>query len=60
MLTSNIVTKSLINTIKYNKISYQTGNPYNVRWQYKWRHAYNTYPKDGFEHTNVKKPEDTP
>jgi hypothetical protein len=42
-----------------NKISYDTGNPYNKRWKYKWRHAYYTYPRDGFEHTRVMRPEET-
>ena len=51
---------SLLSTLKYNKICYNNGNPYNLRWQYKWRHAYYTYPKDTYEHTRVKKPEDTP
>jgi hypothetical protein len=60
MFSTKTTIQSLVNTIKYNKISYQNGNPYNVRWQYKWRHAYYTYPKDTYEHTRVKKPEDTP
>ncbi len=60
MLSSRTAIKGLLNTIKYNKICYNNGNPYNLRWQYKWRHAYYTYPKDTFEHTRVKKPEDTP
>lgn len=42
-----------------NKITWQDGNPYNKRWQYKWKHAYYTYPKDSAEHDSVKKPEDT-
>jgi hypothetical protein len=47
----NSVQKSircLLNQVKYNKIEYNNGNPYNVRWQYKWRHAYYTYPKDTY------------
>lgn len=60
MQSSRTALKTLTNKIKYNKISYNNGNPYNVRWQYKWRHAYYTYPKDTYEHTKVKKPEDTP
>ena len=60
MLSTKTAIQGLLNTIKYNKICYNNGNPYNVRWQYKWRHAYYTYPKDTFEHTKVKKPEDTP
>ena len=58
--TTRRALQSLTNTIKYNKICYNNGNPYNLRWQYKWRHAYYTYPKDTNEHTRVKKPEDTP
>jgi len=42
-----------------NKISWQHSGPYNKRWQYKWKHAYYTYPKDYTEHDKVKKPEDT-
>ncbi len=60
MLSARTPIQGLLNTLKYNKISYNNGNPYNVRWQYKWRHAYYTYPKDTYEHTRVKKPEDTP
>ena len=48
MFSTKTTLQSLVNTIKYNKISYQNGNPYNVRWQYKWRHAYYTYPKDTY------------
>lgn len=40
--------------------SWTSGNPYNVRWQYKWKPAYYTYLRDGFEPTRVPKPEDTP
>lgn len=51
---------TLNRVIRYNKIEFQTGNPYNLRWQWKWKHAYYNYPKDWYEHTYVKKPEDTP
>lgn len=44
---------------KRNKISWYNSNPYNQRWQYKWKHAYYTYPKDSQEHTYVHKPEDS-
>jgi hypothetical protein len=50
---------TLVNISVRNKISWEDGNPYNKRWQYKWKHAYYTYPKDGYEHDQVKKPEDT-
>lgn len=52
--------KALTTTLRFNKISYNNGNPYNLRWQYKWKHAYYTYPKDTYEHTHVAKPEDSP
>lgn len=51
---------SLTARLKYNKIEWTNGNPYNLRWQSRWKHAYYTYPKDNYEHTNVKKPEETP
>lgn len=44
---------------KYNKISYRSTNPYNKRWEFKWKHAYYTYPRDGDDHMRVKKPEDS-
>lgn len=52
-------TSTLVDISARNKISWNDGNNYNKRWQFKWKHAYYTYPKDGFEHENVKKPEDT-
>ena len=51
---------ALTRRVQYNKINWTSGNPYNLRWQYKWKHAYYTYPRDGFEATQVKKPEDSP
>jgi hypothetical protein len=50
----------LIKTLRFSKVSWTTGNPYNVRWQYKWKPAYYTYLKDGYEPTRVGKPEDSP
>jgi len=50
---------TLVDISVRNKISWEDGNPYNKRWQYKWKHAYYTYPKDNAEHDHVKKPEDT-
>lgn len=52
--------QGLLRTIRFNKITWTTGNPYNHRWQYKWKHTYYTYPKDSFEATHIKKPEDSP
>jgi len=42
-----------------NKISWDTSNPYNKRWHYKWKHSWYTYLRDGKEHEYVKKPEDS-
>mmetsp|Transcript_59087 Transcript_59087/g.68367 ORF Transcript_59087/g.68367 Transcript_59087/m.68367 type:complete len:300 (-) Transcript_59087:216-1115(-) len=50
---------ALASVPKRNKISWNSTNPYNKRWQYKWKHAYYTYPKENHEHTYVKKPEDS-
>lgn len=52
-------TASLVNVSQRNKISWTNDAPYNKRWQYKWKHAYYAYPRDGHEHDQVKKPEDT-
>ncbi len=60
MISTRGAAKNLLQAVRYNKVSWTTGNPYNVRWQYKWRPAYYTYLKDGFEPTRVGKPEDTP
>jgi hypothetical protein len=48
----------LVDVSVRNKISWQTGNPYNKRWQYKIKNAYYGYPKEA-EHTRVQKPEDS-
>ena len=58
MIKTTNMFKSLTTVIKFNKIEFNTGNPYNTRWQAKWKHAYYTYPRDNFEPTFVKKPED--
>lgn len=50
---------SLVNVSVRNKIAWNDNNPYNKRWQAKWKHGYYTYPKDGQEHDYVRKPEDT-
>ena len=49
----------LADVSKRNKISWQNSNPYNKRWQYKWKHAYYAYPRENHEHEYVKKPEDS-
>jgi len=46
-------------TPKMNKISWSSSNPYNKRWEFKWKHSYYTYPRDGNEHTSVRKPQDS-
>jgi hypothetical protein len=51
--------RHLTTTLRYLKIEFKSGNPYNLRWQWRFRPAYWTYPKDTYEQTNVKKPEDT-
>ena len=60
MISTRKTTQYLQQAIRYNKISWTSGNPYNVRWQYAWKPAYYTYLKDNFEPTHVKKPEDSP
>lgn len=49
---------SLVMKSQYNKISYNSNNPYNKRWEYKFKHSYYTYPRD-YEHTEIRKPEDS-
>ena len=60
MISTTSAIRGLNTVVRYNKISFRNGNPYNLRWQWKWRPAFYTYPKDEFENTYVKKPEDTP
>jgi hypothetical protein len=60
MISTRKPAQLLQQAIRYNKISWTSGNPYNVRWQYKWKPAYYTYLKDNFEPTKVGKPEDSP
>lgn len=53
--------RALSTTIRYNKIEFQKPDqPYNLRWQWKWKPAHYTYPNDGTEHAFVRKPEDAP
>lgn len=60
MISTRRPAQSLLRAVRYNKVSWTTGNPYNVRWQYKFKPAYYTYLKDNFEPTRVGKPEDSP
>lgn len=61
MISTASSLRALSTTIRYNKIEFKKpDNPYNLRWQWKWKHAYYTYPNDGGEHTYVRKPEDAP
>jgi hypothetical protein len=55
MISTRTFGESLIKTIRFNKVDW-TNSPYNVRWQYKWKPAYYTYLKDGYEPTRVKRP----
>lgn len=48
----------LVDVSVRNKISWQTGNAYNKRWQYKIKNAYYGYPREA-EHTRVMRPEDS-
>jgi hypothetical protein len=56
---TTVATRSLTTALRYSKIEFQNGNPYNLRWQWKFKPAYFTYPKDSFEQTHIKKPEDS-
>jgi len=60
MISTRTATQGLLQSLRYNKVSWTTGNPYNVRWQFKWRPAYYTYLKDNFDPTHVGKPENSP
>lgn len=60
MISTTSAIRGLNTVIIYNKIEFRTGNPYNLRWQWKFKPAYYTYPKDTYEGTHVKKPEDSP
>lgn len=59
MISTTSAIRGLSTVIRYNKIEFRTGNPYNLRWQWKFKPAFYTHPKDTFEPTHVKKPEDT-
>lgn len=48
MISTTNTIKSLSKVIRYNKIEFRTGNPYNLRWQWKFKPAYYTYPKDNY------------
>lgn len=61
MISSRSISRLLNTVIRYESSGFVKGEqPYNLRWQWKWKHAYYTYPKDSYEHAYVKKPEDTP
>lgn len=49
--------QQLSNKSLYSKISWKTNNPYNQRWQFKWKPSHYTYIRDGEEPTRVKTPE---
>jgi hypothetical protein len=56
MISTRSLGPRLLQSLRYSTINWTSGNPYNLRWQYKWKHAYYTYPRDGHEPTHVKKP----
>lgn len=55
----SVSTLSLIEKLTKSKISWKSPNPYNQRWQFKWKPAYYTYPREGHEHTKTMTPEAT-
>ncbi|EGR27989.1 hypothetical protein IMG5_185720 [Ichthyophthirius multifiliis] len=55
---SNLNSNALVMKSQFNKIAWESSNPYNKRWEYKFKHSYYTYPRD-YEHTHVKKPQDS-
>lgn len=48
MIAARTASRGLNNLIKYNKIEFVNGNPYNLRWQWKFKPAHYTYPKDNY------------
>ena len=57
MISTTSKIRALSTRIRYNKIEFKKGdNPYNLRWQWKWKHGYYNYPKDGAEQAFVRKP----
>ncbi|KAM3131080.1 hypothetical protein pb186bvf_016778 [Paramecium bursaria] len=60
MQVSRLASINLTFRPQYNKISWTSANPYNKRWQYKFKPSYYSYPRDlEQEHTYVKKPADS-
>ncbi|EAR99458.2 transmembrane protein, putative (macronuclear) [Tetrahymena thermophila SB210] len=55
---ANLTQSSLAMKTQYNQMGFSSDNPYNKRWEYKWKHSYYTYPRD-YEHTEVRKPQDS-
>ena len=50
--------QSLMMKLSRNKISFKNPQNYNLRWQFKWRTPWYSYPSEP-EPTHVKKPEDS-
>jgi len=59
MLIKRLPNQAFLNVRMARGMMYETGNPYNKRFQWRFRHSYKTEPME-HEHTRVKKPEDTP
>ena len=51
--------QQLASKLLRNKISWKSKNPYNQRWQYKWKPSHYTYIKDGVEPTKTMTPEES-
>ena len=58
MLIKRLANRSSLNVVVARSMIYETGNPYNKRFQWKFRHSYKTEPLE-HEHTRVRKPEDS-
>lgn len=58
MLIKRTANRASLNAIVARDMMYDTGNPYNRRFQWSFRHSYKTEPLE-HEHTRVHKPEDS-
>lgn len=58
MLIKRSANRASLNVIVARGMMYDTGNPYNRRFQWRFRHSYKTEPLEQ-EQTRVKKPEDS-
>lgn len=60
MISTRHPLRALTTSLRYGKVTWNSGNPYNLRWHYKLKPAFYTYHRDNFEPTQVNKPEDSP